>query len=347
MTSFAPITIRHLAGFHDSRLTRECWNRLVKCGPTDTVFLTWEWQSTWWNCFGRGELLLLAAEQAGRLVALAPFFSDAGMVYFVGSGGSDYLDFLGALENPEILEGFLTTARTSTRGFIGLVLYHLPERSPTVERLREAAKRVGLALVEEGSLPAPLLELEAQRELALAAPQKKSFLRHQRYLERTGQLEIKHTRCHEAIAPCLDAFFDQHQRRWATTAWPSLFDQPSHQQFYRRLSETASDSGWLRFTEIVWNGRQIAFHFGFCYNGRFLWYKPSFEVDLAQLSPGEVLQRQLLLAALSEGAHTYDFGLGDEPFKRRFATRIEAVHTYGLYEPSVITTRSTTPAPAL
>lgn len=42
-----------------------------------------------------GQLMLILAERNGQPVALAPLFADSGMVYFVGSGGSDYLDFVG------------------------------------------------------------------------------------------------------------------------------------------------------------------------------------------------------------------------------------------------------------
>ena len=77
----------------------------------------------------------------------------------------------------------------------------------------------------------------------------------------------------------------------------------------------------------------VAFHFGMSFNGSFLWYKPSFDLALARRSPGEVLLRQLLLAAQAEAAHTFDFGLGDEPFKYRFATDVPRVRTWTLSRP--------------
>jgi CelD/BcsL family acetyltransferase involved in cellulose biosynthesis len=113
---------------------------------------------------------------------------------------------------------------------------------------------------------------------------------------------------------------------------PSLFQEPAQRMFYRRLSESLSASGWLRFTRLCWQGRPIAFHFGFQYRGSFLWYKPSFDILLARHSPGEVLIRQLLLLALDEDAHTFDFGLGNEAFKQRFATSTPVVKVYGLYQ---------------
>jgi CelD/BcsL family acetyltransferase involved in cellulose biosynthesis len=84
------------------------------------------------------------------------------------------------------------------------------------------------------------------------------------------------------------------------------------------------------------NGKPVAFHLGFCYRGEYMWYKPTFDVELARSSPGEVLLRQLLLAALEEGANVFDFGLGDEAFKARFATQVNSVRNWGLYPPHVL-----------
>jgi CelD/BcsL family acetyltransferase involved in cellulose biosynthesis len=44
----------------------------------------------------------------------------------------------------------------------------------------------------------------------------------------------------------------------------------------------------------------------------------------------------LLLAAMAEKAHTFDFGLGDEAFKSRFATRVNRVRNWGLYDPRAL-----------
>ncbi len=43
--------------------------------------------------------------------------------------------------------------------------------------------------------------------------------------------------------------------------------------------------------------------------------------------------RRLLLSAIDEQATTFDFGIGNEAFKQRFATAIPLVKTWGLYAP--------------
>jgi CelD/BcsL family acetyltransferase involved in cellulose biosynthesis len=332
-TRSSSVRIRPLSGVDDPALAGAAWTALLGHGATDTVFLTREWQQAWWESFGRGERLLLGAWSGDRLMALAPLFAEAGMVFFIASGGSDYLDFIGDLATEGALEGLLEVARERTPGFLGFRFYHVPDSSSTGALLNRAARGLGLRCCDEGSLPAPVLELDRHPEAAQSACRKKSLMRHERDLRARGELRIEHLRDGEAIRPHLPDFFQQHVGRWSATPWPSLFQDPLHCRFYERLTELAGRAGWLRFTRLVWNGRPIAYHYGFCYGGSFLWYKPSFAIELARRSPGEVLLRHLLLEAIAEGAHTFDFGLGDEPFKRRFATRVRTVRTWGLYPP--------------
>ena len=64
---------------------------------------------------------------------------------------------------------------------------------------------------------------------------------------------------------------------------------------------------------------------------RFLFGVPSFAVDLDRCWPGEVLLRHVILAALDEQAAVFDFGMGDEFYKRRFATHSTTLVNWGLY----------------
>lgn len=332
----ATITTRLLRGFDDPSFGPVEWNRLSATGQSDVVFMTWSWQSAWWDVFGRGRLLLIAVERDGEVAALAPLFSEAGMVYFVGAGGSDYLDFVGDISDEHVLDALLVEARGHVADFIGFVFHHVPDTSTTGRRLEQAAGRLGLRIFDEGSQPSPALEIGSDGMVAVEAAKKKSLVRHEKLFTRVAPLSVEHLSDGDAILPHLDEFFAQHLARWAGTSSPSLFNEERQRRFYREVARRAGQSGWLRFTRIGWQGRAIAFHFGFRHRGIFLWYKPSFAIELAKQSPGEVLLRHLLLASAAEGTHTFDFGLGDEAFKWRFATRVDVVRNWGLYEPGAV-----------
>jgi CelD/BcsL family acetyltransferase involved in cellulose biosynthesis len=325
------LTTRILAGFDDPSFGSADWARLLDTGSTNRVFLTWPYLRAWWESFGRGDLLLIVAERGDQVVALAPLFHEAGMIYFVGSGGSDYLDFVGRVDDPAVLGALLDAARACPPRFLGFRFYLVPDASPTGTSLREAAQSLDLECYDEGELVAPVLDMNGLGDPGMQATRKTSLMRHERFFQTRGRLEVRHFHKSEEILPQLPEFFGQHVARWAGTPFPSLFTEPAQCQFYERLTLALCTADWLRFTRIDWESRPIAFHFGFSYRGSYLWYKPSFAIELARRSPGEVLLRQLLIAALNERVREFDFGIGDEAFKRRFATRAPLVRTWGLY----------------
>jgi CelD/BcsL family acetyltransferase involved in cellulose biosynthesis len=330
------VEVRRARDFDDPALRPEAWDALLRRGESDEVFLTRGWQQAWWRTFGRGELLLLIAERDGVPVAIASLFADSGMVYFVGAGSSDYLDFIGDAEHPPVLDALLTAARDIAPGFLGFVFHHIPDTSRTGDRLAAAADRLGLIAFHEGRLPAPAMSLRPDTVAADTAIRKKSLMRHENGFRRSGRLEVNVQVHPQDVSETLEVVFAQHIERWSGTDFPSLFLDPAQRLFYQRLCEIGEAEGWLRLARIDWNGEAIAAHVGFHHRGRYLWYKPTFAIAHAKRSPGEVLLRQLILAAVAEGAETFDFGLGDEAFKARFATHVRHVDTWGLYAPAAV-----------
>lgn len=292
-----------------------------------SVFQTREYLDAWWRAFGRGDRLILRATDGDRHIT-APLFAEAGMVYFVGSGGSDYLDFAGGPVTEDLLVDILAEARERTAGFQGFCFYHVPERSRTTEALARVATRMNLTLQEEYSMAAARMAFAALSGASHPA-HKKSLRRHENTLARLGHLRVHRAESPAEMLSWLPQFFDQHIDRWRDTSSPSLFLDPKQRTFYETLVSTGAD--FLRMTRVDCDGRPVAFHFGFSYQGEYLWYKPSYDRGMARYSPGEVLLRHLILAAEEEGCHTFDFGLGDEAFKRRFATSVETVRSWGLY----------------
>lgn len=330
----ASVHIQLLKGFDDPLIGADVWNALLHHGGSNTIFQTYQYQKTWWEIFGRGRLLLIAACKNNQPFAIAPLFEDGQMIFFIGSGGSDYLDFVGDLNDELVLAGLLQSAKEQVPGFLGFRFYHVPESAKTHRVISALAKENEWDIYQGETWPCPQLSLKGA-EGAYAATRKKSLLRHHAWFERNGGFETIHFTQAEDIIPLLNEFFDQHVERWAATDYPSLFQDPMQRNFYTALTEALSPTGWLRFTCIRWREQYIAIHFGFSYEGSFLWYKPSFSLALAKHSPGEVLLRQLILLALDEQAHTFDFGMGEEAFKMRFATQVPQVINTDLYPLSI------------
>ena len=330
-TTRSSVTTRVLDGFDDAKFGQREWQELLRASNIDHIYLTWHFQRAWWETFGTGQLLLILAERDAEPVALAPLYADSGMVYFVGSAfESDYLDFIGDISDPTVLEALLVTAREATREFLGFTFYFVADRHGTHERLGAAAEQLGLLCWEEHDMHAALLDLAAHPEAALEAANKKRLLKLERSYQREAPLEVHHLHRGDEILSYLDEFFEQHISRWAGAPRPSRFVDQEPRHLIERFTENAADSGWLRFTRLAWQDRNIAFHYGYSFSGRYYWGMPSFAPDLARRSPGQLMTRHLLLAAIEEGARLFDFGTGTQPFKLRHATQVDRVRTWSL-----------------
>ncbi|GAC1385594.1 MAG: hypothetical protein NVSMB45_14620 [Ginsengibacter sp.] len=323
------VKITKLQGFDDPYFTEEDWMKLLLLNQEHSVYLTWKLQRFWWETEGFGELLLLLAEREGIPIALAPLFTDDGMIYNLTH--KDRLDFIGNIDDPEILDAILLDARNSVNDFSGFVFYFIPDSSTTGQRLHEAAARLGLGCYKKGEILCPVLEIANDPQVALSVTKKKSLIRHENYFKREGDLEVLHFNTAEDILPYLDDFFEQHITRRNLTEGKSRFLDPGYRSQFKQLTIELGSTGWLRFTCLKWNGKFLAFHWGLSYRGRYLYAIPSFNIEFINHSPGEVMLRQLIIAAISEGATTFDLGIGNQEYKQRFCTSIPNLITWALY----------------
>jgi CelD/BcsL family acetyltransferase involved in cellulose biosynthesis len=324
------ITTQVIASFDDPAVRPELWSRLLGQGDTRTGILTWQSQRLWWQENQRlGELLLVVASRNGDALAIAPLFVASGMAMNLCPVNT--LDMIGDVSDPELLDAILRAAARNVEGFVGLRFHFVPDTSRTGRLLKESAGRLGWQCYVEDDLPSPIIDLQGKPTLALVCTRKKTVLRRENQLRRKGTLAVEHFRDWGDVLPQLDLFFDQHVERWAETETPSKFLDAHHRESFRRRTEELSHSGWLRFSRLDWKDRPIAFHRGSCYQGHYKYGRTSYANEVAEYSPGTVLLRHVLLDAIDERAHTFDFGLGDEAYKYRYATDVVHVQTWGLY----------------
>jgi CelD/BcsL family acetyltransferase involved in cellulose biosynthesis len=301
------------------------WDQLLVNSSQNSVFLSEGWLTAWSETIGADEKLILAKVRSeGTLVAAAAFQESGGIVGFAGKGPSDYSDFIVSTELSNTtattaIALILSAVRTNQRRFKSFFLGRIPTESSTLDHLSRI--RNGLyATICRGTV-APSMAMAAADEKL----KKKSLRRHERSLMRQGKVsDLTYTRAAD-ILPLLDTFFEQHISRWQHTDSPSLFLSQDNREFYRRFIRNLDHTGWLRFTILKLDDQIVATHCGFLSGDRYTWYKPTFDTGLKKLSPGEVLIKRLIERAKMENAAEFDFTIGDEAFKHRFATKIRQV----------------------
>jgi len=313
------------------------WNGLLDRSPGHSVFQTFPWHVCWWKAFGDShELLVILGYVGSRLVGIAPMMitREKGSlrraqnhVRFIGSENyaSDYCDFITDPEVPQALEALLENLCADSTAFNRIDLSNLPSHSPNQAKILEYLKHCGIKACVEFVVDAPVRIL-GDSQADLKAANKSSLKRHTSFFRKSGELHFHRCESEEEILGYLEQFFEQHKSRWAPTASPSQFFDPNQRGFYRELVREVFPLGWLKFDVVLFDGAPLAFHFGFEYRRRFIWYKPTFDIRFASRSPGEVLIKFLLEDAIEKKLEEFDFTVGSESFKYRFANRIRCVN---------------------
>ena len=313
----------------------EEWNLLLSGSETNTIFQTYEWVWTWWTVFGHMHSLFLVEVRDGdRLLALAPLMRDVSgwnrSLRFIGEENSDYCDFI-AGERKQDSVNAIFDAIASRKEWDVIRLKNVPESSTTIAAIREFCGRTGKNFLYTNGISCPTLIIRGHEDHARRVSSKKTIRRRHNFLRKSESFNVFHLEEVDEALECFDHFAAQHIRRWSDPPSPSLFLQVGNREFYRELIRALLPEKLLLFTVLEYEGRPIAFHFGFDYGSKVLWYKPSFDPGYGRLSPGTVLLKYLIEYCIDQGRHELDFTIGDEPFKRRFANCVRKNGYFRIY----------------
>lgn len=299
------------------------WRELWERSHAKTVFLADSFLRAAASAYHSGEpIRVFQAQVGGRVDAMLAIVGDRRNARVLGEGPSDYLDVLSAadLSDAQRSAAVVAVVRAAlARSRSPIVLRGLRADTGTLSALRDGE---GVFITPRRITPAPTMDAPAFE----AAARKKSLRRHTNRIAREGALRVE---CHTdpaVIAERLPALIAQHIARWAGTETPSFFAADEHQAFYRGLVEEADEAIGLRLHEVWIDEAMVAAHLGFASDGVFTWYKPTFDPAWSSHSPGEVLLRALIEDARDTDQREFDFTVGDEAFKLRFATRVRAVY---------------------
>jgi CelD/BcsL family acetyltransferase involved in cellulose biosynthesis len=313
------------------------WNALLRRSPFDTIFLTWEWQSTWWQQLGttRGPLYLLAARQGERLVGIIP-------LYLTGMPGnytlqvvgcvevSDYLDLLVESGQEEaVYAAFLDwLAGPDAPNWDCLELCNQPAPSQTYVRMPELAARYGWSVEVAHEDVCPVVDLPPTWDAYLETLDKKQRHEIRRKLRRVEReapdARVRLVQGGDDLDEQIDLFIDLHRRSdWAK----DQFMVPQMQAFFHAIARSVAEAGWLQLSFLEIAGQAVATYLCFDYRNQILVYNSGYDPALyPQLSSGWVLLSHVIRNAIAQGRSRLDFLQGNEDYKYRFGGKDTLVY---------------------
>lgn len=310
------------------------WNGLLRRSRFNSLFLTHEWQTTWWRYQGEGDLWIVAFHRPDtrELVGIVPLyrvenkegpFAGQLKLNLVGCiEVSDYLDAIVARGWEEaVYQSLLSWLQSpAAPAWDVLDLCNLPEASLTYQVVPQLYRRAGLRVdvTQDDTAPQFCLPLHYDEylEQQVDKKQRHEIRRKQRRAERETAVGFYFVGKEHCLEAELDDFIALQR---ASRADKSEFMTPEMHRFFTAAARTMADAGYLRLCFLTLNGEKAAALLAFQYDRRFWLYNSGYDPDAyAQLSPGWVILAYTIQYAIAAGCRVFDFMQGDEEYKYRF-----------------------------
>ena len=318
-------------------LDKTSWNKMIQNNITNTIFQTYEWFHSWWSSFGKtSKLIFLIAYEGDNIIGFAPFMLSTysygqRILRFAGDLNADYCDFVINANHIQVMEAFFNYLYESDISWTSMLLVNIPDHSLTPSCMLTISHKRRFYLQTKAPVPTPTLLTKNHKADVSSIVGKYSINRHIRKLSKLGDISFINLRDRSDILPYIDLFFEQHIRRYQLKAQISQFIDKEYKDFYLNIINNFDGTNWLIFSVLLLDEKPIAFHIGFEYNKRLIWYKPSFDIEFRNYSPGTIMLKELIKYTASSDLDELDFTIGDEDFKSRFSNYTRYNQNIALY----------------
>jgi CelD/BcsL family acetyltransferase involved in cellulose biosynthesis len=111
---------------------------------------------------------------------------------------------------------------------------------------------------------------------------------------------------------------------------PDLFGRADFRAFYRGLVADPAPIDLVHVSRIEVGSTIAAVNLGLIFSGVYYHVLASYDADAetARFGPGAAHLHELMAHAIDKGCHTFDFTIGDEPYKRDWSDAVHKLHDY-------------------
>lgn len=307
--------------FEQLEQLRPDWDRLWRADPAGEIYQTFSWARAWWRAYGNEcSLHCLAVYDTETLIGLLPLVLRHGEIQVLGTPQADYADVV--CEEERALDVLVTAL--STLFASGLwkecKLQHLPAHSRLVRywsRLPRRLRRYSRFVFRQ-QCPTIVVRPDCP-DILHATASKKKMRKYASRLAKLGAINFRFIDEKVDAQGHLQVFFSQQIRRQRLIDKTSSCRLVTFRSLLHGLVEELDLKDQLRFSVLELNGVPIAYEFGFDVNGKYTMYQQTFDINLWDSSPGQALLQHMLQYASETRKREFDFTIGDEAYKKRYA----------------------------
>ncbi|MFC1903013.1 GNAT family N-acetyltransferase [Chloroflexota bacterium] len=325
------ITVRIVAESEEFKTLKGVWDGLLrKCGSDKSIYLTHEWQSTWWKHFGAGKKLnILLIEKEKQVIGIIPLVK---VRYGIGLIGVDTLETIGSVNSnyvwlvtpdnrEEVMSALLAyLGEELDRNKVLLMLTYIPESSKFLNLLRRNGNPFSRNTIirERVMTLAPYIPLPATWDEYFASlSQNRRYIinRAMRALSEEGHRVQLQQYGADSMDAALSKLFAFHRRRWESLNIPSAFSDSRIREFYGEIARQFLGKNWLYFSCLTVDDEIVSTNYYFVYNRKLYACITARDTEYSDYGIGHLHRALAIKDAIEKHLQEYDFLKGDEPYK--------------------------------
>ena len=324
---------------------REVWTNVWSADPRAEIFTQFDWLAAIAQaCSEDLTPCCPVITRASEPVAILPVGIRDGVLNFLSSPRGDFNDLIfadgkGSFDDADLEEVCrlaLSALDDSSLAWRNGCLDNVVEESWLLKAVKTADKEATTSFpcrpfaAQHGVGPAVRLTEDEPEKLKKKLCRKKTTRRRRNQLERLGNLEFVSALPQDELSQATKLFTRLHCERRHAAGDESFLEEESGQRFLEAILQGPTQHS-VKLSALRLDGRDIALCLGLEADGRYSYYAPTFDAEWAKYAAGDVLLSFILEDAIDRGVEVFDFGLGDEAYKARFASETRQVFNIHLF----------------
>ncbi len=307
-------------------ILRPYWNTLLQSTPVNDPFLSWEWQSVWWQNYGKGvPLWLLVAWEEEKPVGILPLMQvcyckrglNARGLCVIGKNDIDHCGLIVPESRSDVLEAFgafLSGCRYKWDILrLNNCLVGCQNLEPFFRKFKPEQHILAMSQ-EVQHLFIPLEEDWEKCQLRLPAKLKRKVRSKLSSLRFDHSFSFVHLVGEEITEEYLQDFFGIGLQG----RFPHLYQTICDRQFHRDLVTTINGNGQISLNMLYIDGVPAAYHYGFIHENKYHAWRTAFIPQFIEYAPGHLILNETLEYFSKQGLVEFDFLRGDARYKREW-----------------------------
>jgi len=322
------------------------WAELVSDSNADFLFSNYNWLKAFWETYdgvNNSKIYIAIDERTKKWLGILPvtkYHTGLSDLYTIilSSTASEYSDYFSPIVRnkykdkviPILLKGFLENKSNIHQ----LRLSNVPEMNGSDFIVSDTLNKLGIHYKKLSSgCPVLLFESKEKTKIfkSFGKKHRTDLKRQINRLNKLGNLSLKIFENNIQIEENWNNFLKMYRDRWEKVGQIDPMSKSRNKLFFKKILDNL-DNSLVHFSGLYLDDKPISYHIGFIYNNWFYYYKPTFDVEYGNYSPGKIHIWFLIEKGCEEGWKGVDFLKGFEEYKKNWTNQVNPTFTYIIYK---------------